>query len=224
MRKNFFRFLNIVFLSFLLVSCGPIKNKGYERDYVKAAQRVLEVYKLIGDVSMNYEGLYEGYRSYKLVADIDEFESLSYTHKQRVFKGLDNIYISKSRFLVIPRVVSNGKTYYSWDFEDSSTSTSSSNSSKSSDTTSYSSSLWFSGGTLHKSTVKEWRNASYSNRLATAADFVAATQNVDYGNLDEFKTWAKDLEICISEAVSGGDVDDSKVSLISGMCTVFLFP
>ena len=30
---------------------------------------------------------------------------------------------------------------------------------------------WYSGGTLHRSTVEEWNNASYSDKLATAADW-----------------------------------------------------
>jgi len=77
---------------------------------------------------------------------------------------------------------------------------------------------WFSGGTLQQSTVAEWRQASYANRLATSADFIAATQNVDYGNLGQFKQWATDLETCVSTAVSGGDVDNEKVSLIAAMC------
>ena len=66
---------------------------------------------------------------------------------------------------------------------------------------------WFEGGNLHRATVKQWKAASYSNRLATSADFVAASQDVDYGNLAEFKTMATKLEKCISTAVSGGDVD-----------------
>lgn len=83
---------------------------------------------------------------------------------------------------------------------------------------------WFTGGTLHKSTVKEWRNATYANRLATSADFVASTQNVDFGDMAGFKKMATDLETCISTAVSGGDVDNEKVVTISAMCTVQLFP
>jgi len=83
---------------------------------------------------------------------------------------------------------------------------------------------WFSGGTLHRSTVAQWRQASYANRLATSADFIASTQNVDYSNMDEFKRWAIDLETCISTAVSGGDVDDEQVTFISSLCTVQLFP
>jgi hypothetical protein len=83
---------------------------------------------------------------------------------------------------------------------------------------------WFSGGTLHNSTVREWRNASYANRLATSADFVAATQNVDYGNLTQFKKWATNLEACISTAASGGDADDEQVSFIGSLCMTQLFP
>ena len=83
---------------------------------------------------------------------------------------------------------------------------------------------WFEGGTLHKATVAQWRKATYQNRLATAADFVAATQDVDYGNLKEFKQMATDLEKCISVAVSGGDVDNEKVAFISSMCMIELFP
>lgn len=83
---------------------------------------------------------------------------------------------------------------------------------------------WMSGGTLHKSTISEWRQASYSNRLATSADFVASTQNVDFGNLAEFKQMAIDLEKCISVAASGGDVDNEDVVFVSSICTVELFP
>lgn len=83
---------------------------------------------------------------------------------------------------------------------------------------------WFAGGTLHKATVKEWRNATYANRLATSADFIAATQDVDFGDMTAFKNMARDLETCISTAVSDGDVDNEKVATISAMCTIQLFP
>lgn len=82
---------------------------------------------------------------------------------------------------------------------------------------------WFSGGTLHKSTIREWRNATYSNRLATAADFISATQDVNYGDLESFKQMAMKLETCISETASGGDVDNEETSYIGALCTVMLF-
>ncbi|MEM1423512.1 MAG: hypothetical protein AAGH64_05865 [Planctomycetota bacterium] len=37
-------------------------------------------------------------------------------------------------------------------------------------------SKWYKGGTLHKSTIAEWRAASYRDRLATAADMVLVMQ------------------------------------------------
>jgi hypothetical protein len=101
----------------------------------------------------------------------------------------------------------------------SSSSSSGSNNSNSGNNTS-----WFKGGTLHRATVREWRNATYANRLATSADFIAATQDVDFGDLEGFKRMAADLETCISTAVSGGDVDNEDVVTISAMCTVMLFP
>jgi hypothetical protein len=42
--------------------------------------------------------------------------------------------------------------------------------------TSNSSTEWYSGGNLHKATVGQWRAASYSNKLATASDWLASTK------------------------------------------------
>lgn len=35
---------------------------------------------------------------------------------------------------------------------------------------------WFDGGNLHSATVGQWREATYQNKLATAADWLAATK------------------------------------------------
>jgi hypothetical protein len=83
---------------------------------------------------------------------------------------------------------------------------------------------WFIGGSLHKSTVAEWRKATYANRLATSADFVAATQNIDYGNMEELLLMSIELESCISTATSGGNVENEQVSFIAAICIVGLFP
>ena len=72
--------------------------------------------------------------------------------------------------------------------------------------------------------MREWRSASYSNRLATAADFIAATQDVDYDDLDGFKQMASDLEICISTTGEGGAADDEHTAFIAAMCMATLFP
>lgn len=83
---------------------------------------------------------------------------------------------------------------------------------------------WFLGGTLHDAIVAEWREATYANRLATSADFIAATQDVDYSDMEEFKRMSIDLEICISTAVSGGDVQNEDVVFISALCLTAMYP
>lgn len=101
-----------------------------------------------------------------------------------------------------------------------------SNDTHSNDTGSYDSNdkLWFRGGTLHKSKLKEWRLASYSNRLATAADFIAATQDIDYGDMDQFKQMSVELEVCISAAAEGGDADSANTEFVATWCIAGLFP
>jgi len=84
---------------------------------------------------------------------------------------------------------------------------------------------WFKGGTLHQSTVREWRNATAANRLATSADFVVGYLDIyDFSDMDSIKQKAKDLETCISTAASGGDADDEDVSFLGALCLVSLFP
>ena len=124
---------------------------------------------------------------------------------------------NNNTWLVILVIV--GLCLVSWFMSRTKSSTSSSSASSNNADTS-----WFTGGTLHKSTIKEWGQATYSNRLATSADFIAATQNVDYGNLNKFKEMSTELEKCISIAASGGDVDNEKVTFLSSICTVQLFP
>ena len=76
------------------------------------------------------------------------------------------------------------------------------------------------GGTLHKATVQEWRQATYKNRFATSADwFVSITKahnsklqrKLDKLNNEQWlatiKECAKQLEICVS-----GVVNDEKVA------------
>ncbi len=103
-------------------------------------------------------------------------------------------------------------------------SSSSKSSSGSTSSSSNSNTSWFNGGTLHNSKINEWRMASFSNRLATAADFIAATQKVDYGNLAEFRRMAADLESCISKSAEGGAADDERTTTISSYCLVLLYP
>jgi len=39
----------------------------------------------------------------------------------------------------------------------------------------YAAQEWYQGGTLHNCTVREWRTAEFTNKLATSGDWLAAT-------------------------------------------------
>ena len=51
---------------------------------------------------------------------------------------------------------------------------------------------WYSGGTLHDATLREWYSASYQNRLATSADFIAAVKRAK--DMKQLKERAIELE------------------------------
>lgn len=79
---------------------------------------------------------------------------------------------------------------------------------------------WCRGGTLHRATVREWKSATSSNKLATAADWLAATKWEGHLNTpDDFRrmrTRALTLVTAVDESVRGSDVwSDSNVAEIS---------
>src|SRR5881628_2945879 len=64
---------------------------------------------------------------------------------------------------------------------------------------------WYSGGTLHTANGLAWQNADAHNRLATAADMVAAVAkggdtNIQYQTVEDFRPYAEQLSACITEA------------------------
>ena len=79
-------------------------------------------------------------------------------------------------------------------------------------------SKWYTGGTLHEATMREWKRASYSNRLATCADFVAGTlvdSGKPYPGQEKLKPLAQALERGISEAGQDEWADNQNVSTIA---------
>ncbi len=65
---------------------------------------------------------------------------------------------------------------------------------------------WFIGGTLHKSTVREWNNATEEDKLATCADWICAWERSDlttrkYDSMDQVKWDAEELRACLNEAL-----------------------
>lgn len=91
----------------------------------------------------------------------------------------------------------------------------------------YKGSEWYRGGTLHRATVKEWREADYTNRLATAADW-ALTMLEKSGNkpadTDALKPFAVDLEACVSTTAASGYADGQSVSELAAACWILLHP
>ena len=87
---------------------------------------------------------------------------------------------------------------------------------------------WFSGGTLHKSKMREWSRATYDNKLATAADLVIGCLKVDGVNVmiidieRELKPMAIDFARGLDNANEGGVADNQSVSEVAAMMWVLM--
>jgi len=80
---------------------------------------------------------------------------------------------------------------------------------------------WYQGGTLHKSKISDWKNASEENKLATCGDFCATIYKDN--SLDEIKVIATNLKSCIDEAVRDHSyATDENVSRIASMCLILM--
>jgi hypothetical protein len=60
---------------------------------------------------------------------------------------------------------------------------------------------WYEGGNLHDGDVSDWNRASYKNKLATCADFVAKLYQGQFERVDEIRPYAGELVGCIDEAI-----------------------
>jgi len=69
---------------------------------------------------------------------------------------------------------------------------------------------WFQGGTLHRATLAQWRAATNANKLATAADWLAATKWKGHlrspSDFDRIKVKAQMLVNAVNEVASDRDV------------------
>ncbi len=78
---------------------------------------------------------------------------------------------------------------------------------------------WYSGGTLHQSTIEEWSKASPENKLATCADYVANVKEYQ-GDFTQMKIDATEVMNCIEEVSKDGG--STKGNEIAAMCIVTL--
>lgn len=80
---------------------------------------------------------------------------------------------------------------------------------------------WYKGGTLHKVKIRDWKNATEENKLATCGDFAAAVDNSVA--MDVLLVRATELRACINEATRGIDnVDNDGVAEVAAICMVIL--
>ena len=88
-------------------------------------------------------------------------------------------------------------------------------------TTNETSQSWCVGGTLHRATMSEWKQASYRNRLATSGDMLNELLKGDgkqIYDMDKMKNLAARLETCISQAGNGGVSDSESVAIVAVSC------
>jgi hypothetical protein len=86
---------------------------------------------------------------------------------------------------------------------------------------------WHSGGTLHDANGVEWQQADARNRLATAADMVAAVAKggattIHYRTIEDFRPYAEQLAACITEATQTKAAWTLPVQDIAALCVVSL--
>ena len=80
---------------------------------------------------------------------------------------------------------------------------------------------WYEGGTLHDSTLGEWRSASSQDRLATAADFTAAVLK-DTSTFDEALRRTPAMLNCINEVAEDPRLDTQETATIAAFCAILL--
>jgi hypothetical protein len=86
---------------------------------------------------------------------------------------------------------------------------------------------WHSGGTLHAANGVEWQQADASNRLATAADMVAAVvkeggTNITSSTVEDVRPYAEQLAACITAATQTRAAATLPVQDIAALCVVSL--
>ena len=84
---------------------------------------------------------------------------------------------------------------------------------------------WYQGGTLHKSTASQWKRAEYRNRLATTADWVSGTmrqKGYTPRSMDEVKEKAKELLICVEEAIDDPRITDQQMTEVVAICIILM--
>lgn len=84
---------------------------------------------------------------------------------------------------------------------------------------------WYEGGTLHGSTYDEWKAGSDRDKLATAADWVAAIWEPMPSNLTELRVLASEVLVCVDEVVLAPELShmgQHQVAEIAAGCIILM--
>ncbi len=86
---------------------------------------------------------------------------------------------------------------------------------------------WYQGGTLHRATVNEWNNASYSNKLSTASDWASTRPSIkakvrDSGDMDTLRPYANELVQCLDNAASRKGYGNTSISELAASCMILM--
>ena len=78
---------------------------------------------------------------------------------------------------------------------------------------------WYVGGTIHKGTIAQWKEASDRNKLATCGDWVAVGNN-PVSDMALLKMRADSLKRCVDQIADGQDEksDEDAISEIATIC------
>ena len=84
---------------------------------------------------------------------------------------------------------------------------------------------WYEGGSLHRVTIAEWKNATPENKLATCADFIARLNenqnlNISVTTMDSLKSYSQELVDYIDLATSTDETDSQSTIEYIGDHTV----
>ncbi|MBN1841245.1 MAG: hypothetical protein JW883_03055 [Deltaproteobacteria bacterium] len=91
----------------------------------------------------------------------------------------------------------------------------------------YAGSEWYENGTLHSASVAEWNAATYSNRLATAADMALSRPQIkakvkNSGSIDTLRPFAIELLSCVNEAAAGPGYGSMRMAELAASCMILM--
>lgn len=87
---------------------------------------------------------------------------------------------------------------------------------------------WYHGGNLKEANGYQWRTATHSNRLATAAEFAKVGHKLGWitasiSSVNDLRPHAEMIEQCVTEATSDPITDNEEASTFAALCIKTLF-